>query len=162
MQWKENWLRTAWRMIPGVLVFSGKKPNTIARLFLHTLTHTLTHTHIYKYKPNTHLLFRSVPPEKPFRKSSAHPENVSIFRRLSEKAYCSVWVCRGVAKSLQERPSHVSAEWAVGCLFCTVQDRGEGKPNPVLCECPFLALWAQGTQVDDAGGTWDCLAWPFV
>ena len=52
--------------------------------------HTLTHTHIYKYKPNTHLLFRSVAPEKPFRKSSAHPENVSIFRRLSEKAYCSV------------------------------------------------------------------------
>ena len=76
-------------MIPDVLEFSGKKPNTIATLFLHTHTHTHSYTHVYEYKPNTiYYLGLLVSSEKPFRKCSAHPENVSIFRRHSEKAYC--------------------------------------------------------------------------
>ena len=59
----------------------------------HTVcTHTHTHTHARMHLHSfiqVHLLFRPVRfLRKPFRKPSALPENMSIFRRLLEKAYC--------------------------------------------------------------------------
>lgn len=147
-------------MIPDVLVFSGKKPNTIARLFLYTLTHTHSLTLIYTSTNQTPIYYLGLLSQK---NPSGNP---LLTRRMclylgdfqrkpivqSECAGESLRVCRSV-----HHTSLLSGQWAA--FFVLWKTVVRENPTQSFVSAPFwhceprepkwMMLGARGTAWPD-------------